>query len=174
MIDKIKYNYFQGNVLRKEEARMTSVLLMWMILIAIFIVVEIITLGLTTVWFVGGAVVALIAGAVGADIGIQVVLFFVVSVALLFFVRPSACRRFNSHRVKTDIETIIGAEGKVLETIDNFNQKGVVALAGKEWTARSAYASIIPEGAKVSVVEISGVKLIVTQNETVNVKKEEE
>ena len=130
MIDKIKYNYFQGNVLRKEEARMTSVLLMWMILIAIFIVVEIITLGLTTVWFVGGAVVALIAGAVGADIGIQVVLFFVVSVALLFFVRPSACRRFNSHRVKTDIETIIGAEGKVLETIDNFNQKGVVALAG--------------------------------------------
>ncbi|CDE44525.1 putative uncharacterized protein [Clostridium sp. CAG:411] len=159
---------------------MTSVLLMWMILIAIFIVVEIITLGLTTVWFVGGAVVALIAGAVGADIGIQVVLFFVVSVALLFFVRPSACRRsgacrrFNSHRVKTDIETIIGAEGKVLETIDNFNQKGVVALAGKEWTARSADASIIPEGAKVSVVEISGVKLIVTQNETVNVKKEEE
>lgn len=140
---------------------MNSVLLMWLLLIALFIVVEFITLGLTTIWFAGGALVAFIAGCCSAALWVQILLFFVVSVALLFFVRPSTCKKFNSGRIKTNLEEIIGAQGKVVETIDNFNQKGSVMLQGKEWTARSIDASVIPAGEKVSVVEISGVKLIV-------------
>lgn len=153
---------------------MTSVLIMWLLLIIVFVVVEMVTLGLTTIWFAGGSVVALIAGVCNADVGIQIVLFFVVSIALLFFVRPSACRKFNSKRVKTDIATLIGAEGKVVEEIDNFNQKGCVILNGKEWTARSADGTSIEVGAKVSVNEISGVKLIVTKNETMKMQNEKE
>lgn len=79
---------------------MTSVLIMWLLLIIVFVVIEIITLGLTTVWFAGGSVVALIAAICNADVGIQIVLFFVVSIAMLFLVRPSACRKFNSKRIK--------------------------------------------------------------------------
>lgn len=153
---------------------MTSVLIMWLLLIIVFVVIEIITLGLTTVWFAGGSVVALIAAICNADVGIQIVLFFVVSIAMLFLVRPSACRKFNSKRIKTDIASLIGAEGKVVEEIDNFNQKGCVLLDGKEWTARSADGTSIEVGAKVSVNEISGVKLIVTKNEAIKVKHEKE
>lgn len=153
---------------------MTSVLIMWLLLIIVFVVIEFITLGLTTIWFAGGSVVALIAGICNVNEGIQIVLFFVVSIALLFFVRPSACRKFNSKRIKTDIASLIGAEGKVIEEIDNFNQKGCVLLDGKEWTARSADGTSIEVGAKVSVNEISGVKLIVTKNETIKVKNEKE
>lgn len=149
-------------------------LFMWLALIAIFIVVEIATLGLTTVWFAGGALVALLAGLCGADTAVQVIVFFVVSVGLLFFVRPSACRKFNSRRVKTNIDSLIGAEGKVVETIDNFNQKGCVFLDGKEWTARTVDGTVIEAGSRVSVVDISGVKLIVAKNETIVHKKEEE
>ena len=153
---------------------MTSVLIMWLLLIMVFVVIEMITLGLTTIWFAGGSVVALIAGACGVDVGIQIILFLVVSIAMLFFVRPSACKKFNSKRVKTDIASLIGAEGKVIEEIDNFNQKGCVFLDGKEWTARSADGTSIEVGAKVSVNEISGVKLIVTKTETIKVKNEKE
>lgn len=153
---------------------MTSVLIMWLLLIMVFVVVEMITLGLTTIWFAGGSLVALIAGICGADVGIQIILFLVVSIAMLFFVRPSACKKFNSKRMKTDIASLIGAEGKVIETIDNFNQKGCVLLDGKEWTARSADGTSIEVGAKVSVNEISGVKLIVTKNETITMKNEKE
>lgn len=153
---------------------MTSVLIMWLLLIIVFVVIEFITLGLTTIWFAGGSVVALIAGVCNVNVAIQIVLFFVVSIALLFCVRPSACRRFNSKRMKTDIASLIGAEGKVIEEIDNFNQKGCVLLDGKEWTARSADGTSIEVGAKVSVNEISGVKLIVTKNETIKVKNEKE
>lgn len=153
---------------------MASVMIMWLLLIMVFVVIEMITLGLTTIWFAGGSVVALIACACGANVGIQIVLFLVVSIAMLFFVRPSACKKFNSKRIKTDIASLIGAEGKVIEEIDNFNQKGCVLLDGKEWTARSADGTSIEVGAKVSVNEISGVKLIVTKNETITMKNEKE
>lgn len=144
-----------------------QILLIWLVLIAVFIIIEIATLGLTTIWFAGGALVAFLAGLCGANEAIQIVLFFVVSIALLFCVRPSACKKFNSKRIKTNVESFVGMEGKVLERIDNFNQKGNVLLDGKEWTARSIDDTIIEAGEKVYVVKISGVKLFVTN------KKEE-
>ena len=150
-------------------------LIIWLVLIAVFVAVEIATLGLTTVWFAAGSLVAFIAGFFGAGFEAQLIVFFVVSIILVFFVRPSACKKFNSSRIKTNADSLIGVEGKVLETIDNFNQKGNVFLDGKEWTARSVDDSIIQSGERVVVVEISGVKLIVTKKEAQNVqmKKEE-
>lgn len=144
-----------------------QILLIWLVLIAVFIIIEIATLGITTIWFAGGALVAFLAGLCGANPTVQIILFFVVSIALLFCVRPSACKKFNSGRIKTNVDSFIGMEGKVLQQIDNFNQKGAVLLDGKEWTARSVDDTIIEVGEKVYVVEISGVKLMVTN------KKEE-
>lgn len=138
-----------------------TILLMWLIAIAVFIVIEIITLGLTTIWFAGGALVAFLAGLCGANEGIQIVLFFVVSFLMLLGVRPSACRKFNSRRIKTNVESLIGSECKVLEQIDNFNETGKVLLDGKEWTARSAEDTVIQTGERVQVERISGVKVYV-------------
>lgn len=140
-----------------------TILLIWLISIAVFLVIEIITLGLTTIWFAGGALVAFLAGICGANIAIQVVLFFIVSFIMLLGVRPSACRKFNSKRIKTNVDSLIGTECKVLEQIDNFNQKGKILLDGKEWTARSADDIVIEAGERVQVVKISGVKVYVTK-----------
>ena len=136
-------------------------LIVWLLLIAVFIVVEIATMGLTTIWFAAGSLVAFIAGLCNASVGVQIVLFLGVSLVLILCVRPSACRKFNSKRMKTNIESLIGTEGKVLEQIDNFNQKGTVLLDGKEWTARSVDDSVIPSGERVIVEKISGVKIYV-------------
>lgn len=141
-----------------------TMLFVWLVLIAVFIVIEIITLGLTTIWFAGGALVAFLAGICGADTSIQIVLFFVVSFIMLLGVRPSACRKFNSNRMKTNMDSLIGTECKVLERIDNFNQKGVVLLDGKEWTARSADDTIIEVGERVQVDKIAGVKVYVKKS----------
>lgn len=140
-----------------------TILLIWLVSIAVFLVIEIITLGLTTIWFAGGALVAFLAGICGADISIQMILFFVVSFIMLLGVRPSACRKFNSKRIKTNVDSLIGTECKVLEQIDNFNQKGSVLLDGKEWTARSAEDVILEAGERVQVVKISGVKVYVAR-----------
>ena len=134
----------------------------WLIAMAVLLIVEIITMGLTTIWFAAGALVAVIAALLHAPIAVQFVLFVVVSVILFCFTRPVAEKYLNNSRTKTNINSIIGEEAKVTEDIDNFNQKGAVVVKGLEWTARSVDDNeVIPAGSKVKVIEVSGVKLIV-------------
>lgn len=139
----------------------------WLIVLAVLLVIEIATLGLTTIWFAGGAIVAFLVALFGGSLVVQSVIFFAVSIVLLFTMRPAALRRFNSKRIATNVDSLVGTTGKVLEQIDNFNETGVVLADGKEWTARTEDEHIIPEGAKVTIQKVAGVKLIVTD------KKEE-
>lgn len=142
--------------------------LYWLILLAILIVVEIATLGLTTIWFAGGAMVAFVLAMFGVHPVIQFVAFIFISIVLLISIRPIASKYFNIKRVRTNYESLIGSEAKVTNLIDNFNQTGTAIVNGMEWTARSDADQMIPEGAKVTIVDVQGVKLIVT-----NKKKEE-
>lgn len=139
-----------------------SNMLCWLIALVILLIIEIITLGLTTIWFAAGALVACLAAYLGASLPVQLLLFFVVSFLLLIFTRPVVQRRLNESRESTNVNSMIGREGKVIEEIDNFNGKGRILVSGMEWTARTAEDGIvIPVDAKVSVQEIRGVKAIV-------------
>lgn len=134
----------------------------WLIALAVFLVIEIITMGLTTIWFAGGSLVAFIASLLGVPVVIQIAIFFVISFVLLFFTRPVVEKHLNNSRTKTNVNSMIGKEGKVTEEIDNFNQKGTIVVNGLEWTARSSDDDIIiPNGAKVIVKDVQGVKAIV-------------
>lgn len=136
--------------------------LYWLIAFIVLLIIEAITLGLTTIWFAGGALVSSVAAMLGASVPVQVILFFAVSLVLLFVTRPIAVRYFNKDRVKTNAESLIGARGIVTETISNLEAKGLVQVKGQEWTARTASDSIIIErDTVVTVREIRGVKLIV-------------
>ncbi|NLJ96566.1 MAG: NfeD family protein [Clostridiales bacterium] len=137
----------------------------WLILLAFLILVEFVTLGLTTIWFAGGALVAFIVSLFYDNLLLEVILFLVVSLALLFFTRPIVKRYFNSTRVKTNYEAVIGMEALVTTRIDNINSTGLATVNGQEWTARSVDGSIIEEGTKVVIESISGVKLMVRKKE---------
>ena len=96
-----------------------------------------------------------------------ITVFLVVSILLLLFTRPVVEKRLNESRVKTNVNSMIGKEGRVTETIDNYNQKGIVIINGLEWTARSSRDDlIIPEGSKVVINEIKGVKVFVSLSST--------
>lgn len=135
----------------------------WLIVLAILIFIEIITLGLTTIWFAGGALVAFILSLFYDNLLLEVILFLVVSIALLYFTRPLVMKYFNPKRVKTNYEGVIGKEALVTIAIDNMNAVGQVIVDGQEWTARSLEGDIIEKGTKVKIQGISGVKLIVTK-----------
>lgn len=141
--------------------------LIWLIALAIFIIVEIITLGLATIWFACGALVAFIASLFDASLPVQFVLFTVVSLASLFTVRPYVARKFTSERTKTNYESLIGRSARVVEKIDNNMETGVVFINGLEWTARSYEGATIEAGKFAEIIEVKGVKLIVKE------KKEE-
>ncbi len=147
-------------------------ILCWLLLAAVFIILEIASLGLTSIWFAGGAFVAAIAGALGGGIAIQVICFVVVSVVLLIFTRPVAARYLDANIEKTNSEALIGQFAVVLQEINNLESTGQAKVNGMEWTARTREnAVVIPAGESVKIVEIQGVKLIV---EPVRAKKEEE
>ena len=140
----------------------------WLIALAVLLVIEIITLGLTTIWFAGGALVAFVLALFNVPLLVQITVFLVVSILLLLFTRPVVEKRLNESRVKTNVNSMIGKEGRVTETIDNYNQKGIVIINGLEWTARSSRDDlIIPEGSKVVINEIKGVKVFVSLSSTV-------
>ena len=100
----------------------------WLIALVVFLVIEAATLGLATIWFAGGALVALIAAMCGAGIVIQIVLFLVVSLVLLFFTRPFAVRFLNKDTLKTNVDRVVGMEGVVTEEISNLAGTGKVRL----------------------------------------------
>lgn len=136
----------------------------WLVALAVLLVIEIITLGLTTIWFAGGALVAFVLALFGVPWLVQIAVFLVVSILLLIFTRPAIEKKINKDRIKTNVNSIAGKEGKVTEDIDNFNQKWTIVLNGLEWTARSSKDDIIiPAGARVIVDEVKGVKVFVSQ-----------
>ncbi len=139
-----------------------NMLFVWLVLLIVFIVIELVTMGLTTIWFAGGALLAAVAAALHAPLVIQVALFLIVSILLLFFTRPIAVRYFNKDRIKTNVESMVGRQAIVISEIDNLEGIGQVTVGGQEWTARSMDENQkIAVGTVVLVRAISGVKLIV-------------
>ena len=139
-------------------------MLIWVLLLVVFVVVEVLTMGLTTIWFAGGALAAVGVAALHLPSYVQIATFIVVSGLLVFFTRPIAVKYFNQDRIKTNAESIVGKKAIVTGAIDNIKAQGQVTVAGMEWTARSTSDDItIAEGAVVTIVAINGVKLIVEE-----------
>lgn len=138
----------------------------WLILFVVLLIIEILTLGLTTIWFAGGALAAYLVGILGVGVAGQVVAFLAVSVVLLIFTRPIAVKYFNTERVRTNAESVIGRQGIVMEEIDTLQASGRVEVNGQEWAARTEEPDgKIAKGKVVVIEKIQGVKLIVRERE---------
>ena len=136
--------------------------MIWLILLVIFILVEIATVGLLTIWFAGGALAAFFASLSQLGAAVQVIVFLIVSLALVLLIRPLAQKKFNSGHIRTNAQTLIGEEAVVLEPIDNLQSEGRVMIRGQEWSARSVDdKEKFEKGDTVQVMSISGVKLMV-------------
>ena len=138
----------------------------WLAIFIVLLAIEIITMGLTTIWFAGGALMALAAGLLGFGNTVQIVVFVVVSALLLILTRPLAVKYFNQERLKTNAESLIGQRALVIEDIDTLEARGRVEIRGQEWAAKTDE----PDGklAKNTVVVVNGiqgVKLIVHARE---------
>ena len=141
-------------------------LIIWLVLLILFIGMEAATMGLTSIWFAGGALIAMIAAALNAPVWLQIILFLITALALLVFTRPIAVKYFNKDRTQTNVNSVIGKQAIVTAEIDNLQATGKVVVDGLEWTARSCEEGInIPEGAVVEVEAVSGVKLMVRKKE---------
>lgn len=136
--------------------------LIWIGLFIILLIIEVFTVGLTTIWFAIGALAAAGANTLGANLTIQIIVFLAVSIMLMIFTRPWAAKHLNKNRLKTNYESKIGEIIKITERVDNLRQTGRSIVDGQEWTVRSQDNNVILEKDELAkVISVSGVKLIV-------------
>ena len=137
--------------------------IVWLALAVIFAIAEAATMGLVSVWFAAGSLVAMVASMLHAPLGVQIALFLVTAAVTLVLTRKFAKQQFNKERERTNADRVVGAIAIVTETVDNDKPSGQVRAAGQIWTARSLQGTVIPEGAKVTVHSIRGVKAMVEE-----------
>ena len=110
------------------DSEMTA---LWIAAIVVFGVVEAVTAGLVSIWFVPGAVAGLIAAMAGAGLLIQLVLFLAVSAAALAATRPLVKKLSAGRAVPTNADRVLGRTARVTETIDNDSASGAVYVDGE-------------------------------------------
>lgn len=136
----------------------------WILVAAVTLVIEFISLGLTSIWFTGGALVAAVAAYLGAPIWLQVVLFIVISTALLLGMRPFAKKKLKVGTEKTNIDSLIGRTENVLEEVDNTKKSGRIRIGDVDWRVVSEDGSVIPVGTVVKIVKLEGTRLYVKRD----------
>ncbi len=134
----------------------------WFIAFLVFLVIELVTVNLVTIWFAVGAVVAMVCSFITDSIVIQSVVFLVTSVLVLLLTRPLMKKFKGFDRVPTNSDRVIGKIGEVTVKIEK-NKYGEVKVFGNRWTATSN--QVIDVGEHVKVKAIDGVKLIVEKEE---------
>ena len=133
----------------------------WAVAVVAFVILELATVGLASIWFALGALCALIAALLGAPVWLQIVWFVIVSVATLLLTRPLAKKYINNKTMATNADRVIGSKAVVKERIDELAGTGAVLADGKMWSARTADGAVAEPGEIVTVQEIRGVKLVV-------------
>jgi len=134
----------------------------WLALLIFFAVVEAATVGLVSIWFAAGALVALLSTFFISNIWLQIGIFLIVSAVTLALVRPMARKYVSPQRIATNADRAVGKKAVVTQAIDNLSAAGEVSVLGMTWTARSTSGEAIAAGSTVTVDRIEGVKLFVS------------
>ena len=136
--------------------------ILWLVLMVVFLIAEGSSVSLVSIWFAAGSFVALIASLLSAPIWAQVLIFLVISGALLAGLRPFVKKFIKPKIVATNADSVIGSAGYVTEDIDNLSARGQVKLGGMFWSARSTSGDPISKDTKITVDRIEGVKVFVS------------
>jgi len=136
--------------------------IIWLVLAAIFIGAEVLTPGFFLLWFGVGALVTALLALLGiTSMAAQLVIFLVISVALLIASRTIFDRflmRYSpGSQLKSGVETMIGQVGTVVEGSRGSLNEGAVKVYGSVWTALpSEGEKPLVEGETVSIERIEG------------------
>jgi len=138
-------------------------IIFWAVLLVVLVIVELETIQLVSIWFALGAAGALVSAALSPGLWwMQILIFLAISLISLLFTRPLVKKHVKLKETATNADRVLDMVGEVRETVSSIDNKGAVYVGNKLWTARAEPgAESIPEGTRVDVLRIEGVKLIV-------------
>lgn len=132
----------------------------WLGLMIVLVIIEAMTVSLTTIWLAAGALVACFLAFFNVPLWIQILVFLVVSLILIIYTRPVAVKYLKVGSHKNSIDSLIGSKGFVVMDITE-HTTGQVKVRGQIWTAVSKSGTTIVKDTEVVIEGIEGVKLIV-------------
>lgn len=142
---------------------MDTYIVFWLAATVVFVLVELMTVGLTSIWFAAGSFVAFIIALLGGNVVVQGIVFILVSVVLLALTKPWAGKYINSRTVKTNVDSLVGERAVLTEDADSMKQTGKAVVNGQEWTVRPQdETQVIRKGELIEVVKISLNFLVLT------------
>ena len=127
----------------------------WLILVIFLGMIELITVGLVSIWFVISGIVAMILSFFIDNFVVQFGVFVILGVVLMLFTRKTLEKYFPKP-IKTNLDRVVGLEGMVTEEIRK-DSVGEVKVDGKRWSAIADEE--IKVGSIVKILHIDGVKL---------------
>ena len=134
----------------------------WVAVTIICVVIESLTLSLTTIWFGISAFVMVFLAFTPLPFPAQLFIFVVLALVLLIFTRPVVKQKLNQKKIATNYERIIGQIAVVTRKITALD-KGSVKINGMEWTAAVREDIVLEEGSKCIIEEIAGVTVYVKE-----------
>ena len=156
-------------LLALSQSAQITMIVIWVIVIALAIVFEEQTAQLVSIWFAAGAIGGIIGALLKWEIYWQLLLFAGITFILVLITRPLAKKLTLNTEVKTNADRLIGMKGKVIKTISQ-DEKGEVKIDYQRWTAVSVDNKQINEGEMVVVKDIVGNKLVVDVIEEIEIK----
>ncbi len=135
--------------------------IVWTVLLIVFIIAEVATLGLTFIWFAVGALAALIISFFIKNIYIQGAIFIIVTAITLIFTKKVFVNHLKLGQNKTNVYTLIDKKAVVTKKITT-SEFGQVKVNNQIWTAKTETSDIL-EDKTVIIKKIEGVKLIVEE-----------
>ncbi len=136
--------------------------IIWAVIGVLSAIVEICTVAVVAIWFLGGAVAALIVSLVGGPIWLQIVLFIGISIAGFILFNKFWREKMKGRTTPTNLDRLVGKNALTTEIIDNLRQSGAVTFNGQHWNARAKSDDVvIPEGERVRICKFEGSKVIV-------------
>ncbi|MBE6031649.1 MAG: NfeD family protein [Firmicutes bacterium] len=137
------------------------IILVWVVIAAIFAVVEVFSRGLTTIWFAIGALAAAVIAVLKLPTIVQVAAFVAISIVMLYLTKPLLEKRVRKGKVMEKEELLVGQKALVVADITP-QRSGIASVGHQQWTAIAEDPSVtIPKGREVTILRIEGVKLVV-------------
>lgn len=134
----------------------------WLVLIAVFLVIEMLTLDFTFLMLGLGSGVGLITDLVGLPVWAQVIIAAAAAALFILFLRPPLLKRLRRGEdpAKSNVDALTDLRGVALQEVTQIS--GQVKLSnGDTWTARISAGLPIPQGSAVVVIAINGATAIV-------------
>lgn len=141
----------------------------WLMLAGVFLIFEALTVGFLIFWLSIGALLTMIVSLFTKNLIIQMSVFVLSSTILIFATKPFVKKiAKNETSLKTNVYSIIGKVGIVIQEINSIDSTGQIKVGGEVWSATCKNDMTIPNGTEVEVLDIKGVKTIVTPIKTIS------